>query len=131
MSILQDFYKTDSNLFDGIELVLHGMACAAVKVSVESVVETLVSRYESHFNKTRSLKEENAIDEMMIAENGPTIFKANSVLSAAMNDYWKSNSKTGKWHFIRETGTLNHGANYGKTSLRLMKQPSKFPVMDV
>ena len=83
ISVLQDFLKTDLKLFDGVEVVLHGICCAAVKVSVESVVESLVSRYES-----RSLDEHNAMDEMMIAENGPTIFKANSVLSAAMNNYW-------------------------------------------
>ena len=51
MSILKDFLKTDSKLYEGVELVLHGIVCAAVKVSVESVVESLVSRYESHFNK--------------------------------------------------------------------------------
>ena len=75
-------------LFDGVEVVLHGICCAAVKVLAESVVESLVSRYESHFNKNRSLDEINAMDEMLIAENGPTIFKANSVLSAAMTNYW-------------------------------------------
>ena len=37
----------------------------------------------------------------MIAENGPTIFQANSVLSAAMTNYWNENSKSGKWQFIR------------------------------
>ena len=73
------------------------------------------------------------MDEMMIAENGPTIFKANSVLSAAMNHYWNTNSKNGKWHFIKESATniLNFGATYGKTTLRMITQPSKFPVMDM
>ena len=88
MSVLQDFLKPDLKLFDGVEAVLHGVCCAAVKVSVESVVESLVSRCESHFNKNRSLDEINAMDEMLIAENGATIFKANSVLSAAMTNYW-------------------------------------------
>ena len=133
MSVLQDFLRTDLKLFDGIELVLHGILCAAVKVSVESVVESLVSRYESHFNKNRNLEERNAMDEMLIAENGPTIFKADSVLLAAMTNYWNHNSKTGKWHFIRESETniLNYGGTYGKTTLKLMKQASKFPVMDI
>ena len=73
MSVLQDFLKPDLKLFDGVEAVLYGVCCAAVKVSVESFVESLVSRYES-----RSLDEHNAMDEMMIAENGPAIFQANS-----------------------------------------------------
>ena len=40
MSVLQDFLKPDLKLFDGVEVVLHGICCAAVKVSVESVVES-------------------------------------------------------------------------------------------
>jgi hypothetical protein len=132
MSILRDFFKTELKLFEGIELVMHAMACASVKISVESVVESLVSRYETHFNKNRSLDEDNAMDEMMVAENGPTIFKANSVLFAAMNDYWKSSSKAGKWHFVRDSSSniKDYGSMYGKTTMRLMKQPSKFPIMD-
>ena len=86
MSILKDFFKTEFKLFEGVELVLHAMSCAAVKVSVESVVETIVSQYEIHFYKNRGLNEENAMQEMTIAENGPLIFKANSVLFAEMND---------------------------------------------
>lgn len=133
MSILQDFLKTKLKLFEGVELVLHGIVCGAVKVSVESVVETLVSRYESHFNKNRNLDETNAMDEMLIVENGPTIFQANSVLKTAMNHYWKENSKNGNWHFIRDSSSsiLDFGSTYGKTTMKLMQQSSKFPVMDV
>ena len=40
MSVLQDFLKPDLKLFDGVEAVLHGVCCAAVKVSVESVDES-------------------------------------------------------------------------------------------
>ena len=89
------------------------------------------SRYETHFNK--NLNEENAMHEMTIAENGPSIFKANSVLFAAMNDYWNTNSKKGSWHFIRESNTniKDYGTSYGKTTLKIMKQQSKFPVMDM
>ena len=126
-------FKTELKLFEGVELVLHAMSCAAVKVSVESVVETIVSQYETHFNKNRNLNEENAMHEMTIAENGPSIFKANSVLFAPMNDYWNTNSKKGSWHFIRESNTniKDYGTSYGKTTLKIMKQQSKFPVMDM
>ena len=52
---------------------MHSICCAAIKVSVESNVESLVSRYETHFDKSRQLSEESAMEEMMIAENGPTL----------------------------------------------------------
>ena len=43
---------------------MQGILCAAIKVSIESVVESLVSRFEKHFHKSRQLKEENALNEM-------------------------------------------------------------------
>ena len=71
----------------------------------------------------KDFNEENVMHEMTIAENGPSIFKANSVLFAAMNDYWNTNSKRGAWHFIRESNTniKDYGTSYGKTTLKIMK----------
>ena len=133
MAIIQDFVKTDLKLFDGCEIAMQGILCASVKVSVESVVESLVSRYESHFGKDRNMKEENARDEMIIAENGTSLFRANAVLLAAMNQYWKTTSKTGKWHFITESSAsiLDYGSTYGKSTMRLLQKQSKFPVMEL
>ena len=34
-------------------------------------MESLVSVYETHFDKTRQVSEETALDEMVISENGP------------------------------------------------------------
>ena len=92
MKILEDFLNTDMKLFEGVEITMQGILCAAVKISVESVVESLVSRYEKHFDKSRKLTEENALDEMEISGNGPQRFKADSLLETAMNSYWKASS---------------------------------------
>ena len=121
MSILRDFLGSKEKLFNGAEIAMQAVICASVKISVESVVESLVSRYESHFTKSRHLEEKNALDEMMIAENGPSLFKADKVISNAMDQYWisTSNSGSGKWHFLRESSTisiLDYGSNYGKTT---------------
>ena len=61
------------------------ISTAVVKISVESVVESLVSRYENHFDSGRQLNEDRALDEMEISENGPELVKADVVLTAAMN----------------------------------------------
>ena len=66
ISILKDFISSKSNLFEGNGLTIGTLVCALVKVSVESVVEWLVSRYENHFHKNRVLDELNALDEMEI-----------------------------------------------------------------
>ena len=54
-------------MYSGIEISLHIVCTAAVKLSVESVEESLVSKYECHFDSARQLSEEHALQE----ENGP------------------------------------------------------------
>ena len=133
LKIICDFLWTDLKLYEGIELSMQGLICAAVKVSVESVVETLVSRYEVHFDKTRQLTETNALHEMEIAENGPTVFRADALLERAMNSYWKTTTSTGKWHFQRTSASImNYGSgSQGKTVSNLLLKSSKFPMMDI
>ena len=71
------------------------MMCASVKVPIESVVESLVSRYEAHFYKKRGLDEANAMDEMEIAENETSEFKSEKLLVRVMDRYWKNETKSG------------------------------------
>ena len=126
--------STELNLYNGVELSILGILgilCAAVKVSVESVVESLVSRYEVHFDKARQLIEENALHEMEIAENGPSIFREDPLLEMAMNSYWKGTTEKGVWHFVRTSSTvMNYGKGHRKTEFRLLKEGLNFPIMD-
>ena len=87
MDILKDFINSELKLYEGIEITIQRMLRASVKVTVESVVESLVSRDEKYFDKERNLHEDNAMDEIKISENGPTIFKADNILKTAMNKY--------------------------------------------
>ena len=64
--MLKDFISSKLRLFEGIELTIEALMCESVKVLVESVFESLVSRYDIHFHKKRGLNEKNAIDEMEI-----------------------------------------------------------------
>ena len=64
----------------GVEVIVHIICSAAVKISVESVVESLVSRYEKHFHSSRQMDEDHALQEMSIAENGPLLHQADPIL---------------------------------------------------
>ena len=44
-----------------------------MKFSVESSVESLISRYECHFDKSRQLSQERSTQEMFLSENGPIL----------------------------------------------------------
>ena len=52
---IKDYLKTEDQLYVGHEVIVHCLLAVAVKYSVESSVESLISRYEIHFDKTRQL----------------------------------------------------------------------------
>ena len=47
----------------------------------------------------RQPNEDNALDEMIISENGPNLHESDDI--RAMNKYWSENSQNGKLHFFR------------------------------
>ena len=71
--LIKTLFQVQNSHYQGIEMILHGIAVAAVSFSVESVLESIVSRYEEHFDMTRTLKEERGLVEMEVAMNGPGI----------------------------------------------------------
>ena len=72
-----------------------------LKLSFESNVDSLVSRYEKHLKIDRQMKEGNAEEEMDISENGPLLQNAETILNNAMNNYLKQISENGAGHYIR------------------------------
>ena len=119
-------------LYHKVEVIVHCICTASVKVSVESVVETLVSRYEQHFDSSRQLTEDHALEEMQIAENGPLLQHADSLLDRSMNNYWKSNNERGQWHFIRRTEDIrSYTGGSSKVLGKMLDDKSKLPFMDM
>ena len=55
MEIIQTFLNSKLHHFEGIELVMHVICAASVIMSVESVVESIVSMYENRQSKFRHL----------------------------------------------------------------------------
>ena len=54
-------------------MVIHILSVASVAMSVESVVESHVSMYESRINKQTNVSEERGRREMHISLNGPIV----------------------------------------------------------
>ena len=131
LSLLKELLSSDNNLSEGIELSLHCICCAAVKVSVESIVESMISVYENHFDSKRQLTEEHALEEMQIAQSEPQLVKADLLLKAAMDRYWKSKAGTNAWHFVRRgTDVRDFCSNQSKVVSRELRQASKLPFME-
>jgi hypothetical protein len=99
-------------------------------VSVESVVESIVSRYEKHFHHSRQPSEEHALDEMIIAENGPFLHEAEGIIESSMDKYWGKHATTKKWHFLRVTEDIRSYTGGGsKVVGKLLDRKSKLSFM--
>ena len=86
--IIQTILKKENiALFRNVKVIIHLICVACAKVSVESVVESLVSRYEKHFDSSRQPTEQHSLDEMIIAENRPLLHHTDEILERAMNQY--------------------------------------------
>ena len=107
--LIEAFFKTSDRLYVDIEMIMQSIAVSSVKQSCESILESLVSQYENHFDSRRSLNEENANEEFVISVNGPNLTHCDAVVNEAMDMYWKS--KNSPWHFYR-TSTLERLKKY-------------------
>ena len=92
----------------------------------ESVIESLVSRYEKHFDSSRQPTEQHSLDEMIIAENGPLLHHADEMLERAMNQYWRVANCDDKWYFLHRTEDIHsYTGNSSRVVGNLLVQKSK------
>ena len=125
--ILKVFIKSDLKLYEDCEIIIQACLSASVKCSVESLVESMISVYENHFDQSRNLDEISASEEFIIAFNGPNLSHCDSVVGAAMNKYWQKGKRSSKWHFIKQHAMEKY-VNKSQVLERL-KLPSKLPFM--
>ena len=71
--------KENITLFSNVKVIIHLNCIACVKVPIESVVKSLVLRYEKGL----------ILDEMVVAENGPFLHHNDEILERTINQYWR------------------------------------------
>ena len=64
------------DMYSGIEAVMQACVVGSIKTSVESVAESMISKYNIHNSKIRRITDDVADDEMIIDYNGPDIGEA-------------------------------------------------------
>ena len=125
--IIQSILSNHIN-FNTVRVIVHCICVASVKVSVESVVESLVSQYENHFDSSRQPSEEHSLDEMIIVENGPLLHHADTIIDDAMIKYWREHNEKGEWHFLRRTDDVrSYIGGSSKVVGKLLERKSKLP----
>ena len=120
-------------IFSDVEFIIHCICTACIKISVESVVESLVSRHENHSDTSRQMSEDHTLEEMLIAENGPLLYHAaDPILRRATDKYLKNKDiKLSKWHFVRKTNDIRkYTGGSSKVIGKILDTKSKLPFMD-
>ena len=114
-------------------MIIHSICVSAVKMSVESVVESLTSKFEIHFNKFRNVNEDTAHNEMMISVNGPSPARCDTVVMEAMKRHFKG--QHGIW-FVRRSNDISLFesdsvglCNNSKVINRMLQEKSRQPFM--
>ena len=122
------FFHPNDNLYVGIEMIMQAIAVSCVKQSCESILESMVSTYEHHFNAMRNMDEENVNEDFFIAVNGPNLTHCNSVVEEAMQIYWKGSD----WHFHQKSLShhLKEFDGESKVLHRIHNTSSKLPFME-
>ena len=131
-TVIKDFMRSDDKLYLGTELIIHCLLAMAVKYSVESSVETLISRYEVHFDSSRQLGEEKAHMEMFVSMNGPVLVRADPLLKRAMDKFFKDKNPRGDgaWHMYHSDETRFYPQDESQTIRRLQKEKNKLGFVD-
>ena len=118
---IKKYFNPTLRLFENIEMA---MAVACVKHSCESVLESLVSKFENHFDERRNMGEDSAAEEFEIAVNGPNIANCDAIVKEAMELHW--NKKP--WHFYKTS--VVEKLYTDSTVLKRLKTSSHLPFMN-
>ena len=112
-------------------MVMQAISVCCVKVSCESVLESLVTIFENHFDARRNMHETSTSEECMIAVNGPNLANSDAVVKEAMTSYWRS--KRSEWHFYRKVrlDKLTEFDSGSQVIDRLSKKQKRLPFMDI
>ena len=123
--LIKMFLDPAKDLYLNIKMIMQDISVYCVKQSVESVLESLVSRYENHFNQNRNLDEDHMNEEFAIAVNGPTLQYCSNVVEEAMDKYWGDKP----WHFFTQSSMFNPDSE-STVIKRLKNTGGKFPFME-
>ena len=115
-------FMVNEDLYSGIEAVIQACVVGSIKISVESVAESMISKYNIHNSNIRSIADDIADDEMMIDYNGPDIGEADKLLIESLYLHFKDNRNG--IHFY----TGNIFRSHGKTVENILSSKSRLPL---
>ena len=92
---------TNPELYSGIEMIMQANLVGAIKIGVESVSESVVSKYSIH-----NMKDKTANNEMFIPVNGPKVGKEDETIKKTWD---RKFGGRGGWHFWTKQNLFRTG----------------------
>ena len=126
--LIKTFLSSKIQMYRGIELIMYIICTGCVVVSVESIIESMVSMYEYRSSKIRNIDFKRANMEMMLGWNGPPPMKSEAVIKEAMENYWKE--KKVNWHFHRSDKNIKDWIISKAVDNNVLAVKNKFPFME-
>ena len=87
--LIKNFFDPSSMLYLDIEMIMHAITGSCVKQSCESILASLVSKYERNFHSRRNVNEDSYNEESVISVNGPNIAHCHQVIGEPIDRYRK------------------------------------------
>jgi hypothetical protein len=76
------------DLYRNIEMVVQAIIVGCIKLSVKSVAESMILKYNIHNNEMICISEETAHLEMFASNNGPEIEESKKLLVEALTEHF-------------------------------------------
>ena len=91
--LIKRFLKTDLFLYKDIEIIMAATVVGCIKLGLDSLAESMISKYNIHFSHIRPITDVSVHNEMIIDFNGPSVNKADNVFSEAVSYYFFKQKK--------------------------------------
>ena len=98
--LIRRFLCTDLELFKGIEMVMAATVVGCIKFGLESVAESMISKYNLHSSDIRPISDDALHSEMIVNCNGPSINEVDNILSEAASYYFSKQKSNQGWSFV-------------------------------
>ena len=122
--LIKRFLKTDLYLYKDIEMIMAAAVVGCIKLGLESIAESMISKYNIHSSYIRPISDDSVHNEMVIDCNGPSINEADDVLSEAASYYFSQQKSKNDWNFVTNN---NINGRHGTVIKKKFSIHSRFP----
>ena len=122
--LIKRFLKTDLYLYKDIEMIMAAAVVGCIKLGLESIAESMISKYNIHSSYIRPITDDSVHNEIVIDCNGLSVNEADNILSEAASYYFSQQKSKNDWNFVTNN---NINGRHGTVIKKKFSIHSRFP----